>query len=249
MTNLPASPLWRQALNWMVTGEPRDCDPVLLDIEAAYAAAFNEERPVQRMSLERARSELLDRLESGVAIATGQLCEAIGVNGYRTESLPSPIPSSAWVNLRIDDETNFAEIDRLQVSIPGQGYANVRLRRDDVVAAFEAVQRSAVALEDALLGLLGVGGESDQRPDQTSHQPPPSPPDDVIKPPAPITAKRWLDQYDGPFPGQAKMWDEFRKAGGNTSRARFFQLRKEAVQTRNIETRRVGAPRKIDPDN
>jgi hypothetical protein len=154
MTKLPVYLLWHQALNFMVTGEPRDSDPLLLDMEHAYAEAFGERPPVHCMSLDRARAALMDRLATGVAIAIGQKREAISVNCYETESLPSPIEPTAWVNLELDDATSFAKIDRLVVSIAGQGYANVRLRREDVLAARETVLAEQRAEQIQLAGLL-----------------------------------------------------------------------------------------------
>jgi hypothetical protein len=80
----------------MVTGEPRDTDPALLEMEPVYAAAFGERPPVYCMTLDRARDELMDRVATGAAIAIGQKREAVGVNGYETKSFPSPIEPIAW---------------------------------------------------------------------------------------------------------------------------------------------------------
>jgi hypothetical protein len=165
MTKLPAYPLWHQALNFMVTGEPRNTDPALLEMEHAYAAVFGEPAPVHCMSLERARDKLVDRLATGQAAAIGEKREAIGVNGYRTDSFPSPIEPTAWINLRIDDESSDATIDRLKASIPGQGYGNVRLRREDVLTAREAVLAEQRAEHTALIGLLAPIEAQAPKPD------------------------------------------------------------------------------------
>jgi hypothetical protein len=150
VTKLPAYLLWHQALNFMVTSEPRDTDPALLEIEHAYAVIFGEPPPVHCMTVERARDELLDRMATGAAVAVGQERVAIGVNGYKTKSFPGQIEPSAWVNLEIDDATSDATIARLEASIPGQGYAKVRLRREDVLKAREAV----LAEQMEIIGLL-----------------------------------------------------------------------------------------------
>ena len=141
MTKLPPYLTWHQALNFMVTGEPLDAD--LLVFGAAPA------------TLDRARGELLDRLATGEAVAIGQRCTAIGVNGFTTQSFHSPIePPTAWINLEIDDATSDATISRFAASIPGQGYADVRLRRADVIAAREAVLSEQRAEQQTLAGLL-----------------------------------------------------------------------------------------------
>ena len=248
MTKLPACPLWHQALNFMVTGEPRDCDPDLIDMEHAYAAAVGDSPPVCRMSREDAMAALLDRLESGVAIATGEKREAIGVNGYRADSLPSAIPASAWPNLRLDDATSFAEIDRLKVSIPGQGYANVRLRREDVLAACAAVLAEQRAEQVALIGMLA----------------PLEPEAPTVQQDAPALVSRtlserevrdWLDQRASAAKAQAGPWqgqDAMRRAckaelGGNFARERFNKLRLNAMQRHDVK--RPPAGRRIVPAN
>jgi hypothetical protein len=165
MTKLPAYLLWRQALNFMVTGEPRDTDPALLEMEHTYVAAFGEPPPPHWMTLDRARDELTDRLATGAAIAIGQKREAISVNCYETESLPSPIEPTAWVNLEIDDGTSFAKVDLLEVSVPGQGYAKVRLRREDVLAAREAVLAGQRAEQVELARLLAPIDAPAPKPD------------------------------------------------------------------------------------
>ena len=135
MTKLPATLLWTEALHWMVYGEVGVFSDVKLTIKKC-AAQLNGEPPPLRMKPEAAREALLDRLESGAPVATGRQCWAPVAGALKNESLPSEIPSSGWpAFLRIDDVTSFAEV---KASIPAQGYADVTLKRADVLAAYQA---------------------------------------------------------------------------------------------------------------
>ena len=134
MTKLPATLLWTEALHWMIYGEVGVFSDVKLTLKKCDAQ-LNGEPPV-RMEPEAAREALRDRLESGAAVATGRRRWAPVAGALKTKSPPSDIASSAWpAFLRIDDRTSFAEV---AASIPEQGYAEVRLKRADVLAAYEA---------------------------------------------------------------------------------------------------------------
>ena len=234
MIKLPAYLSWRQSLNFMVTGEPRDCDPLVIEMERELGAPC-------LMSVEVAEAALLDRLESGAAIALGEKREAISVNGYRTDSLPSEIPASAWPNLRLDD-SSFAAIDRLKVSIPGQGYANVRLRRDDVLAARDAVLAEQRAEQMMLVSLLAPlelaavvappdtcesGRERKKRlaREANAH--------------LAASAKDAIASGE-PLPGADAMWGAMPRP--KISRPKFRQLHKAALAEHGVEGRRWGRP-------
>ena len=123
---IPATLLWNEAVNWMVTGEVFNGDPYL-------RMALNGQK--ERMSVDDAEAALRDRMESGEGVATGCRRDAIDLTNSMTHRRDD-IPTNDWPDLRVNHDTSFAA--RLHESIPGQGYADVRLRRQDVEAAFAA---------------------------------------------------------------------------------------------------------------
>jgi hypothetical protein len=134
--DLPAVLTWSQALNWMVFGRLCEGDPRdTLALERAYCEQAGEAAPKIRLTLQQGRSALLERLRSGKAVATGRKRRANGASAMKEDSLPNEIPESAWTDLRVDDASSFARLTH--TSVRGEGYADVRLKREDVIAAFE----------------------------------------------------------------------------------------------------------------
>jgi hypothetical protein len=248
MTELPDYPLWHQALNFMVTGEPRDTDPALLEIEHTAAEIFGEPAPAHSMTLERARNELLRRVTRGIATLIGQRREAIGPSAMSTESLPKEIDPLAVINLKIDDATSDATIAPLEASIPGQGYANLRLPSEDVRAAREAVLAEMARQREEQRALAGLLVEIPVPEPQTESPPPRG------KRLSESAVKDWIDQRAGawtklsaeeqtesPWPGQGAMRRSCKdELGGNFPREPFNDLRRDKMEQYGIKRPRSG---------
>jgi hypothetical protein len=143
---LPATLLWNEAVNWMVIGEVFNGDPYL-------RMALNGQE--ERLSADDAEAALRDRLESGEAIAAGRRCVRYDPSAGETDAVPREIPVPEWPALRIDYATSFAEA--VNARIPGQGYVDVRLKRADVIAAYEvAIARKLAEQECLARALLGT---------------------------------------------------------------------------------------------
>jgi hypothetical protein len=109
--DLPAVLTWSQALNWMMFSKLDGVDPGdTLALEMAYYHHTTEPPPNVRLTLEQARSALLERLISGKAVATGRDRCAVDPNAMSEDSLPSEISTSAWPDLRLDGASSFAPL-------------------------------------------------------------------------------------------------------------------------------------------
>jgi formylglycine-generating enzyme required for sulfatase activity len=152
-SDLPATLTWSQALNWLVVGTLDEGDLELkLALEEARSQQTGEPVPPQRLPVKQARRILLDLRESGKAVATGRRVSAIGASALQEESLSSDIPASGWPDLRLDDASSFAHL--VHASVSGQGYADVRLKREGLIKALQGAlskgARATSSVDDQL---------------------------------------------------------------------------------------------------